>query len=82
MYGHPALVRQWARSMRPSAPARLVEQARLMREAKAKKAAFLEKQHPLFTDDKSGVRVPSPYNNKGTRNTLLQPTVSKGDFSR
>lgn len=82
MYGHPALVRQWTRSMRPAAPARLVEQACLMREAKAKKVAFIEKQHLLFPYNENGLRVPSPYNNKGTRNILLQTTLSKGDFLR
>lgn len=47
MYGHPKLVKQWAKIMKPDPIPAQVERARQMREAKARKAAFLASQGTL-----------------------------------
>lgn len=50
MYGHPHLVKQWAKFLKPAATPQQIEQARLMRAAKIAKRNFLERQKPLFQD--------------------------------
>lgn len=50
MYCHPSQVRKWAKAMKPKATPAQIEQARVMREAKYKKAAFLSAQFSLFSD--------------------------------
>lgn len=52
MYCHPSQVRKWAKAMKPATSPRLVEQARIMRAAKQKKAAFMEAQLSLFAHSK------------------------------
>lgn len=53
MYGHPKLVKQWAKIMKPDATPAQVERARQMRLAKASKAAFMRAQGDLFSRDGS-----------------------------
>ncbi len=48
MYGHPLMVKKWAKAMKPKAPPRLIEQARLMRQAKVQKRDYLTRQKDLF----------------------------------
>lgn len=48
MYCHPSQSRKWAKAMKPKATPQQLEQARIMRESKRKKAAFLAAQFLLF----------------------------------
>ena len=50
MYGHPLMVKQWAKSMKPEATPAQIEQARIMRAARAAKRDFLNRQQTLFKD--------------------------------
>lgn len=51
MYGHPKLVKQWAKIMKPDPTPAQVERVRQMREAKARKAEFMRAQGDLFSRD-------------------------------
>lgn len=48
MYSHPKLVKQHAKAMKPKASPTLLEQAKLMRAAKARKRDLMKKQGNLF----------------------------------
>lgn len=48
MYCHPAQVNKWAKALKPAATPQQIEQARIMRAGKQKKAAFLDAQISLF----------------------------------
>ncbi len=50
MYGHPLMVKKWAKAMKPNPTPEQVEQARIMRKAKAQKRAFLIRQRNLFSE--------------------------------
>ncbi|WP_018076750.1 hypothetical protein [Thiobacillus denitrificans] len=49
MYGHPLLVKQWAKIMKPDATPAQIEQARIMRAAKIAKRIFMQRQNDLFS---------------------------------
>lgn len=51
MMGHPYAVKKWAKNLKPAPPARAIEQARLMRDAKQRKRDFLASQGKLFDQD-------------------------------
>lgn len=57
MYGHPRLVKQWAKALKPAPSPRLIEQARIMRAAKIARRAFVERQGDLFTLSPSGEKT-------------------------
>lgn len=48
MMAHPYAVKKWAKNLKPAPPARAIEQARLMREAKQRKRDFFSMQGKLF----------------------------------
>ena len=54
--GHPKLVKQWAKHMKPAPTARAVQQAQLMREAKQRKRDFLASQGKLFDQDEFDIK--------------------------
>jgi hypothetical protein len=48
MYGHPRVVKQWAKALKPPATPSQFAQAALMRRAKAARKRFDQKQGKLF----------------------------------
>lgn len=52
MYGHPLMLKQWAKIMKPDATPQQIEQARIMRAAKIAKRIFQERQISLFPSGK------------------------------
>lgn len=52
MYGHPHLVKQWAKHSKPKGSPAQCYQAALMRAAKQKKRAYLDAQLSLFPSGK------------------------------
>lgn len=50
MYGHPLMVKKWAKAMKPEATPAQIEQARIMRAAKIAKRILQQRQLPLFKD--------------------------------
>lgn len=50
MYGHPLMVKKWAKAMKPQATAAQIEQARIMRAVKIAKRIFQQRQLPIFKD--------------------------------
>ena len=55
MYGHPLLVKQHAKAMKPKATPAQIEQAKLMRAAKIAKRIFESRQISLFPSGKKTV---------------------------
>lgn len=49
MYGHPLMVKKWAKAMKPKPTPGQIEQARIMRAAKIAKRIFMQRQHDLFS---------------------------------
>lgn len=60
MYCHPHAFKQWAKTMKPKATPQQIEQARLMRAGKQKKAVFLEAQISLFPSGKKTANRTAP----------------------
>lgn len=52
MYGHPHMVKKWAKAMKPKPTPGQIEQARLMRAAKIAKRIFEDRQLSLFPSGK------------------------------
>lgn len=50
MYGHPLMVKKWAKAMKPKPTPAQLEQARIMRASKIAKRNFLQRQLPLLKD--------------------------------
>jgi len=53
MYGHPSLVKQWAKSLKPQATVQQIEHAKKMRAAKIAKRIFQQRQIPLFQEGRA-----------------------------
>lgn len=60
MYCHPKAVKKWAKAMKPEATPQQLEQARIMRAARAAKRDFLHRQQTLFSETASPARPPIP----------------------
>ena len=59
MYGHPHMVKKWAKAMKPKPTPGQIEQARIMRAAKIAKRIFMQRQHDLFSLSASAEKSPA-----------------------
>lgn len=50
MYGHPLMVKKWAKAMKPAPTRAQIAQAELMRKAKVAFKRFQQRQIRLFKD--------------------------------